>query len=90
MDFIAKHRFRCLPAIVPASSLCSLAAGGAFPSQSFWDHPQKGRGEPHACSDARGRMVFAVRCGLTQQFSPARLLFYTIPFFIPFTVDSGL
>lgn len=49
-----------------------------------------GGGGPHAYSDARSRTVFAVCCGLTQQFSPAQLFFYTIPFFIPFTVDGGL
>lgn len=50
----------------------------------------KKEGVPHVCSDARGRTVFSVHCGLTQQFCPAQLLFYTIPFFIPFAVDGGL
>lgn len=50
----------------------------------------KKEGVPHVCSDARGWTVFSLRCGLTQQFCPAQLLFYTIPFFIPFAVDSGL
>lgn len=50
----------------------------------------KKEGVPHVYSDARGWTVFSVRCGLTQQFCPAQLLFYTIPFFIPFAVDGGL
>lgn len=49
-----------------------------------------GGGGLHMYSDARSLSVFVVCCGLTQQFFPARLLFYTIPFFIPFTVDGGL
>lgn len=50
----------------------------------------KKEGVPHTYSGARGWTVFSVRCGLTQQFCPAQLLFDTIPFFIPFAVDGGL
>lgn len=83
LDFIAKHCIKCFPTVVPASSLCPLSGGGAFPSQSLWDHPQKGGSATHIQRCPRLDGVF---CALWTDAAvlPSPAIILHNPFFYPF------